>query len=216
MRFSSLLAAGRRSAGDGRDQHPARPRRPAVRPSPASPRRSPTSPDMPSADGKTAERFEIVYLSGWAALDQTARCEQRPISGTSAGGIASSRHLRPAAPIAARSHRAAAASRATPGRDRGAGSCAARRPARWRSRRALSAAGSTSIPSSSRNLADQSGLGQLARLDLAAGKLPQPRHRPARRALLEQNAARAVDQGRGHHRHCRNFLQMCRLSVGFH
>ena len=57
-------------------------------------------------------------------------------------------------------------------------------------------------------LADQSGLGQLALLDLAAGKFPQARHRPIRRALLQQDPARLVDQRRRHHRHCRNFLQV--------
>ena len=78
--------------------------------------------------------------------------------------------------------------------------------------RGQSAAGSTPMPSSSSQFADQSGLGQFARFDLAAGKLPQSRHRPAGRALLEQNPARAVDQRRRHHHHCRIFLQTAALS----
>ena len=63
-------------------------------------------------------------------------------------------------------------------------------------------------------LADQRRLGQLARLDLAAGKFPQARHRPAGRALLQQDPALAVDQRRRHHRHCRIFLQVERLPEG--
>src|SRR5690625_788227 len=42
--------------------------------------------------------------------------------------------------------------------------------------------------------ADQAGLWGLARLDLAAGEFPEPRHRPAFRAFRQQNPAISVDQ----------------------
>ena len=55
-------------------------------------------------------------------------------------------------------------------------------------------------------LADQSRLGQLARLDLAAGKFPQARHGAPGRAPLQQHPPFGVDQRRRHHGHCRNFF----------
>ena len=106
--------ARRRPAGDGRDQPPRRPLPAAVRP--ARPRRRGRRfRGRRRADGKTAERFEIVHLSGWApAPDQPQagaarqrdrvarrgaeaagrltpsqiRASSSAISGSSAGGIA--------------------------------------------------------------------------------------------------------------------------------
>src|SRR5262249_39407820 len=46
-------------------------------------------------------------------------------------------------------------------------------------------------------LADERVLGSLARLDLAAGKLPQPGHRLSRRTLRDQHATVGIDQGAG-------------------
>ena len=46
-------------------------------------------------------------------------------------------------------------------------------------------------------LADQAGLGRLARLDLAAGEFPQAGQLLALRPLADQHPAVDVDQGRG-------------------
>ena len=46
-------------------------------------------------------------------------------------------------------------------------------------------------------LPHQGGLGCFARLDLAAGKLPQARHRFPSRALLQEDPTVGVDQGNG-------------------
>ena len=46
-------------------------------------------------------------------------------------------------------------------------------------------------------LARERGGGVLMRLDLAAGELPQPRHRLARRPALDEQAALPVDEGGG-------------------
>ena len=68
-------------------------------------------------------------------------------------------------------------------------------------------AASRPIPSSSSISRTSAASGSLARFDLAAGKLPQPGHRPPRRALLQQDSPVAVDQRRGDHDHCRIFFQ---------
>jgi pilus assembly protein Flp/PilA len=57
-------------------------------------------------------------------------------------------------------------------------------------------------------LSSQSLLRALRLLDLASGKLPQAGHRPPGGALLEKDPALAVDQRRGDHQECRNFLQV--------
>jgi len=48
---------------------------------------------------------------------------------------------------------------------------------------------------------------RLAGIDLAAGKLPQPRHRLARRTLCDQHPAVDVDQGHGSDQHQRPVAQ---------
>ena len=57
-------------------------------------------------------------------------------------------------------------------------------------------------------LANKRALGPLARLDLAARKLPQACHGAARQPLLEEHPALAVDQRRRDHDHCRIFFQI--------
>jgi pilus assembly protein Flp/PilA len=55
-------------------------------------------------------------------------------------------------------------------------------------------------------LAHQRRFGRLTLFDLAAGKLPQARHRPPLRALLQQDPPVRRDQSRGDHVQCRNFF----------
>ncbi len=64
VRYSSMFSLLARLARHGRDQLAAGP--PAAHPHHARPRRRGTSPDAPTRTASTAERFEIVYLTGWA------------------------------------------------------------------------------------------------------------------------------------------------------
>src|SRR5947209_15761475 len=58
-------------------------------------------------------------------------------------------------------------------------------------------------------LADQRSFGPFARLDLAAGELPQAGHRLALGALCEQHASVGVDQGAGSDKNDFHRIRLC-------